>query len=222
MPPTAPEPPEPGPPDPHPGWLIRPPEPGEWPGIGAVVGAAFGADDPAEGHTVGALVDSLRRWWQQDRGFELVADAGGRVVGHVGMTRAYVDSLEKLHHVLVLSPLSVEPRWQGRGIGKALVRAALAGARDAGWPLVFLEGAPSFYPQLGFVEAGPAGFGKPSVRIPDAAFMVHATGAGPRIGGGALVYPEAFWETDTTGLRGEILRQLSPGLFEADGRGEGS
>lgn len=215
-----------GPPDtgavaPPPAWRIRPPDAADRPGITAVVGAAFGASDEAEGRTVAALVTTLRRWWSDGRGFELIAAADGTVLGHVGMTRAYVDGLEELHHVLVLSPLAVDPPWQGRGLGKALVRAALADAREAGWPLVFLEGASSFYPQLGFVEAGPAGFGKPSVRIPDAAFMVHDTGVGPRGINGALVYPEAFWSTDTTGLRGGILRQLCPALFGADGHGDG-
>lgn len=207
---------------PPPPWRIRAPEAADWPGITAVVGAAFGAGDEAEGRTAAALVTTLRRWWSAGRGFELIAEADGTVLGHVGMTRAYVDGLEELHHVLVLSPLAVDPARQGHGIGKALVRAALADAREAGWPLVFLEGAPSFYPELGFVEAGPAGFAKPSVRIPDAAFMVHDTGVGPRGINGALVYPEAFWATDTTGLRGSILRRLCPGLFADDDQTTGA
>src|SRR6185312_8727616 len=142
--------------------------------IAAVVEAAFGAADPAEGRAVADLVGVLRTWWDTGRGFELVAEAPAAtsgttdapecpaappaLVGHIGMTRAYVDGLDQLHHVLVLSPLAVAPAWQGRGIGQELVRAALAEARQAGCPLVFLEGEPAFYPRLGFVPAGPAGF----------------------------------------------------------------
>lgn len=199
----------------HPGWSIRPPA-DDADGISAVVRSAFGATDAAEGRLVSELVTTLRAWWVAGRGFELVAAAGETIIGHVGMTRAYVDSLEELHHVLVLSPLAVDPAWQGHGIGQELVRAALAGARQAGYPLVFLEGEPAFYPRLGFTEAGPAGFTKPSVRIPDAAFMVHDTGLGTAPTHGALVYPEAFWQTDTTGLRGPALRGLCPHLFAAD------
>ncbi len=204
------------------GWRIRHPVASEQAVISAVVDAAFGA---AEGRAVADLVHVLRAWWDADRGFELVAEVSaaletpGTIVGHIGMTRAYVDGLEQLHHVLVLSPLAVDPAWQGHGIGQDLVRAALAEARRAGCPLVFLEGEPAFYPRLGFIPAGPAGYTKPSVRIPDAAFMVHDTGAA-RTGpiSGALVYPGAFWQTDTTGLRGTLLRRLCPGLFPRGGR----
>lgn len=219
-----------------PGWRIRPPLASEQEPVAAVVDAAFGTADAAEGRAVADLVGVLRSWWDTGRGFELVAEvpapaatpestglpedvpgypaAPPAIVGHIGMTRAYVDGLEQLHHVLVLSPLSVDPAWQGRGIGQDLVRAALAEARRAGCPLVFLEGEPAFYPRLGFLPAGSAGFTKPSVRIPDAAFMVHDTGVA-RTGpiSGALVYPEAFWQTDTAGLRGALLRRLCPGLF---------
>jgi len=191
---------------------IRVPRPGEETRIRDLVREAFGSEAPGEGERVAVLVDALRTSWSAGRGFELVAEAGGGLAGHVGMTPAYVDGVERLHRVLVLSPLSVDAAFRGQGMGAALVEHALARARDAGCPLVFLEGAPGYYDRLGFVPAGPAGFTRPSVRIPDAAFMVVRLDPQVTVSG-ALVYPEVFWETDTVGLRGDLLRRLCPELF---------
>lgn len=52
--------------------------------------------------------------------------------------------------VLTLTPLAVAPEHQRRGIGSALVRAALDAAERMGEPLVVLEGSPRYYGRLGF------------------------------------------------------------------------
>ena len=135
------------------------------------------------------------------RGFRTLSSVGGEVVGHVGFTRGYLDSPDRLRHVLVLSPLAVRPNSQRRGVGSALVLAGVEEAARQGFQLVFLEGSPLFYSRLGFVAGGEAGFVKPSVRIPDPAFQVrHLTPEASDLTG-ALIYPEVFWETDTVGLR---------------------
>ena len=57
-----------------------------------------------------------------------------------------------------LGPMAVRPDRQGEGIGGALVRAALAGAGELGWPAVFLVGDPAYYVRFGFELAAPRGF----------------------------------------------------------------
>jgi putative acetyltransferase len=176
---------------------IRPPQPNEFATAGDVVSAAFGEHGP----TVAALVRELRKIWDRGRGFELVAVHDCVVIGHVGFTQGYLDSPDRLRNVLVLSPLGVRPEMQGGGVGAALVKAGLQLASGHGFDLVFLEGAPRLYPKLGFVEAGPEDFGKPSVRIPDRAFQVYYLTDEGRALSGALVYPDVFWELDCVGLR---------------------
>jgi putative acetyltransferase len=117
------------------------------------------------------------------------------------LTHAWLDAPRRLVDVLVLSPLAVHPDHQGRGIGRALVRAALDHARDRGAPAVFLEGSPAYYARAGFVAAGPLGFRAPSLRIPDAAFQVVRLPAWESWMTGTLVYPEVFWSHDAVGLR---------------------
>ena len=129
------------------------------------------------------------------------ADDDGAVVGHVMLSRGWVDSPRELVEVLVLSPLSVDPPRQGVGIGGELVRAALREAEAFGAPEVFLEGDPGYYARFGFRPAAGSGFTRPSVRIPDAAFQVVLLTAHEPWMTGALVYPEAFWAHDSVGLR---------------------
>lgn len=173
---------------------VRPETDVDEPVVQEVVGAAFG------GEQVPALLDALRSsvaWL----GLSFVAELEDEVVGHVSYTRGWVDAPERVVEVLVLSPLSVRPDRQRRGVGAALVRASLDLLRDRDEPLVFLEGDPGYYRRLGWHPAREWGFTPPSVRIPDPAFQavrLPAYGAGLT---GALVYPDVFWRHDCVGLR---------------------
>lgn len=125
----------------------------------------------------------------------------GEVVGHVMLTPALLDAPPRLVAVQVLSPLRVVPASQGRGVGAALIRTALARADEQQCPVVFLEGDPGYYARAGFVEAGALGFRKPSLRIPDPAFQCVLLTSHRSWMTGTLVYPEVFWRHDAVGLR---------------------
>lgn len=168
----------------------------------ALVEAAFGEDGAHVARVLAALRDTaaVRA--------ELVAEDDGVVVGHVGLSRGWLDTRERLLEVLVLSPLAVAPDRQREGIGAALVDAALAEADRLGAPATFLEGDPSYYSRRGFEPGAERGFTRPSVRIPGPAFQVALGAAYEPSMVGALVYPEAFWATDSVGLRDPLLAQL--------------
>jgi putative acetyltransferase len=159
-----------------------------------VVTAAFGAD----GETVAALAADLRVGHARA---DLVAQQDDAVVGHVLLSRSWVDAQQALVEVLVLSPLSVAPSHQRRGVGTALVAAAVDAARQLGAPALFLEGSPAYYGSRGFEPASPRGFTRPSVRIPEPAFQVAVLDAHEVWMTGALVYCEPFWAHDCVGLR---------------------
>ena len=72
---------------------------------------------------------------------------------------------------------------------------------ERGVPLVFLEGPPSYYARLGFEQAEPLGFRKPSLRIPDRAFQVFRLPAYEPEMTGTLVYAQIWWDHDAVGLR---------------------
>jgi len=128
--------------------------------IRTVVATAF--DD--HGETAG-LVDSLRNSSAFVPDLSLVATLDDVVVGHVLLTSAeLVDEGNDRHRVLVLSPLSVAPQQQRRGIGAALVRHALDCADTMGEEIVVLQGSPRYYPRFGFRDSRTLGI---SMDLPD-------------------------------------------------------
>lgn len=147
------------------------------------------------------LVNTLRATFADHPGASLVAESGGRVVGHVMFTRALLDAPRRLVDVQVLSPLAVLPEHQRQGIGSALIRHGLELMAALPVPLVFLEGPADYYARSGFTAAGGLGFRKPSLRIPEPAFQVFRLPGYEPWMTGTLVYPPAFWDHDAVGLR---------------------
>ena len=176
---------------------IRTQTPADRASVRHVVEAAFGE----KGATVAVLVESLQASDAFADGLSFVAERDGEVVGHVMLTRGWVDAPRRLVEVHVLSPLSVLPEHQRNGVGSALVAHAVAAAEAAHSPAVFLEGSPAYYPRLGFEPGTAHGFTSPSVRIPDPAFQVVTLSAHEPWMTGALVYPDRFWAMDCVGLR---------------------
>jgi putative acetyltransferase len=166
------------------------------PDVHRVVAAAF-AGRPVVADLVGALRASTA--WRP--GLSCVAVQGDDVVGHVLATRGWLDAPGALVEVLVLSPLSVRPDRQGRGIGTRLVGHLLAIAARRREPAIFLEGSPDYYARFGFESAEGAGMRRPSLRIPGPAFQIKRLPAWEPALSGTLVYREPFWAFDCVGLR---------------------
>jgi putative acetyltransferase len=168
-------------------------------GVRRVIVEAFG---PGEGEKVADLAQALTASRNHRLGI-VAEDEGGdpQIVGHVQLSRSWVDAARQLVEVLVLSPLSVLPAYQRTGVGRQLVNRAAEEARKAGAPMLFLEGNPAYYSRLGFEPALGHGFTRPSVRIPEAAFQVILLPGHEPWMTGALVYNEVFWEFDAMGLR---------------------
>ncbi|WP_369375017.1 GNAT family N-acetyltransferase [Promicromonospora sp. Populi] len=144
-------------------WTIRPERPEDFPAIREVLVAAFGDDEVADG------VDRIRESWIYRPATSLVAVSGGEVsddevVGHVMIDGCTVTGAAGERTIAMLTPLAVRPDRQRRGFGAALVRAALAGAEEAGEPLVVLEGSPRYYGALGFLPAREHGI---EMHLPD-------------------------------------------------------
>ena len=55
-----------------------------------------------------------------------------------------------------LGPFAVDDAWRGRGLGAAMIRAAVTATRDAGHDLILLVGSQSYFGPLGFSQV-PAG-----------------------------------------------------------------
>ncbi len=67
----------------------------------------------------------------------------------------------KGEEALLLGPLAVQPKLQGKGIGRALVAEGLAKAKKMGYRLCFVVGEQFYYSPYGFKLAHPLGYDMP-------------------------------------------------------------
>lgn len=176
---------------------IRPEQTADHEHVRALHAAAFGA----HARVVVGLLDALRELVTNTEGLSLVAERDGHVIGHVMFTPSLLDAPSRLVSVDVLSPVAVSPDYQRRGIGGALIKAGVDVLTMRAVPAVFLEGDPGYYSRLGFQPAGPLGFRRPSLRIPEPAFQVMRLPAYEEWMTGTLIYAHQFWDHDAVGLR---------------------
>lgn len=156
----------------------------------------------ADGGHVAGLAAALRT--RPDKQAGLVAVEDGRIVGHTQLSVSWVDARRALVEVLTLSPLSVVPDRQRRGIGTLLLDRARDAGEELDVPLLFLEGDPGYYAGRGWQSAADLGFTPPSDRIPlPACQVMPLTGYDAAWMQGALVYNDTFWAHDSVGLRGD-------------------
>ena len=174
--------------------------------VDSVISAAFTDEGENVAHLWAELEqsDALRA--------SLVAEQDGVVVGHVGLSHAWLDARRELVDVWVLSPLSVVPDRQGSGIGSRLVAAAVEAARAGDAPLLFLEGDPGYYGARGFERASEHGFAAPSSRTPEPAFQVVRFSGYEDWMTGQVIYRDVWWRHDLAGLRDPMLAEIEEGL----------
>ncbi|WFB09175.1 N-acetyltransferase [Streptomyces sp. LX-29] len=144
--------------------------------------AAF--DTPLEAD----LVDALRADPAWIDGLSLVAtDADGALVAHALLTRCHIDEAP----ALCLGPVSVRPEHQRTGAGSAVIRAALAAAKERGEHHVTVLGHPEYYPRFGFTRASTHGISL-TIEVPDEAMMALTLDAAHPLPAGTVRYAAPF------------------------------
>ena len=92
------------------------------------------------------IIDALRS--ARALTLSLVAEVDGRVVGHIAFSPVTIsDGVENWYG---LGPVSVLPKYQRRGVGKALIREGLSRLKDLNAKGCCLVGHPQYYRQFGF------------------------------------------------------------------------
>ncbi|HET8664268.1 MAG TPA: N-acetyltransferase [Nocardioides sp.] len=184
---------------------VRPEQPADREDVLRVIAAAFGDE--------GELVADIWAGLGHHKRASLVVEQGGHVLGHVGLSRAWIDARRALVETWMLSPLSVVPERQGQGIGTALVASAVGVARGNGVPALFLEGSPSYYGARGFERADRRGFLPAALeRTPRVAFQCAVLDAWEDWMTGQLIYPDIWWTHGGAGLRDPDLAEIEERL----------
>ncbi len=157
--------------------VVRSERAGDAAGVRAVHTAAFGQADEAD------LVEVLRRDGLAVAG--TVAEVDGSVVAHALLGRITVGDAP----ALALAPVGVLPEYQRRGLGSAVVRAAIEEATLLGERLVVVLGDPAYYARFGFASAADAGVTAPWSGPALQVMALSAYDGGAR---GEAVYPAPY------------------------------
>ncbi len=117
--------------------VIRDETPADLAQIAPLLIRAFNGPDEAR------LVEHLRR--DGDLTLSLVAEAAGTLIGHLALS-----PVSAALPAVALAPVAVHPAMQSRGIGGALIRAALQRFPDT---TIVVLGDPAYYARFGFTYA---------------------------------------------------------------------
>ena len=130
--------------------IIRRETAGDVAAIRQVISAAFEGDDEAD------LVERLRA--DGDLILSLVAEQDGQIVGHVAFSRLSITNDSDVTPGVSLSPVSVLPEMQRKGVGRALIEAGHDQLRRAGETAVFVLGDPAYYSRFSYSVSGADAF----------------------------------------------------------------
>ncbi|MFC7682136.1 GNAT family N-acetyltransferase [Paenibacillus sp. GCM10028914] len=143
------------------------------------------------------IVERIRAQGDYEPNLSLVADNDGAITGHIMFSYAQLIDGQKSYKVAGLAPLAVDPSYQRKGIGSALIHEGLERCRQFDIPLVFLIGHPEYYSRFDFVKAVDYGFELKQFEVPDEVFMVYEVQAGAlNRYKGELRYSKAFFNQE--------------------------
>lgn len=162
--------------------VVREETPADRRAIDVVNISAFANEDEAN------LISRLRDSAAYIPELSLVAELHTRLVGHILLSAITLVGPQGDLKLLELGPMSVVPSQSYRGIGSALVRAALAKAGSLGYPAVVVIGHPEYYRRLGFVPLSEYAI-TCTLPVPDDAVSIKELVAGAVPRAGALRYP---------------------------------
>lgn len=114
----------------------------------------------------------------------LVAESEGQVIGHIGFSPVVLSDGTPAWYGL--GPVSVLPRFQRQGVGRALIQEGLARLKALGAQGCCLVGHPGYYQQFGFTNTPELVLdGVP----PEVFFALSFDGPVPR---GTVMFHDAF------------------------------
>lgn len=145
-----------------------------------------------KGNSESKLVDAVREADYFVPGLSIVAEMGGKIVGHILFSPIKINSAAGSTPALSLAPMAVPPEYQNQGIGTALIKYGLDECRRSGYKIVVVVGHAGYYPRFGFVKAGEKGLSLP-FEAPEEVFMALELAPGALDGvKGTVEYPREF------------------------------
>jgi predicted N-acetyltransferase YhbS len=149
--------------------LIRQEKETEFPVIYDLVKVAFQTAKVSNGDEQN-FVDRLRASGNYIPELALVAEDKGELIGHVMLTKTFVNTENGQYPVLLLGPVSVVLERRNQGVGTRLIEEVFRLAQAKGHEAVILVGDPAYYHRFGFRSAVDFGITNTN-EIPDEKVM---------------------------------------------------
>jgi predicted N-acetyltransferase YhbS len=149
--------------------VIRQKKETEFPVIYDLVKVAFQTAKVSNGDEQN-FVDRLRASSNYIPELALVAADQGELIGHIMLTKTFVNTENGQYPVLLLGPVSVVLERRNQGVGTRLIEEACRLARAQGHQAVILVGDPAYYHRFGFRSAVDFGIANTN-GIPDEKVM---------------------------------------------------
>lgn len=127
------------------GMNLRPETPADYPAVNTVHIRAFG------GRLAEALIVALHRERAlYDAELSVVAELDGKIVGHALFSPQTIRLMDRDMLTVNLAPIGIDPAYQKRGVGAALMDEGHSIAQEKGYSLCFLLGHTDYYPRFGY------------------------------------------------------------------------
>lgn len=166
--------------------IIRQEASGDYDEVYGLVREAFASAEHSDGNEHD-LVAALRKSAAFVPELSLVAEVGGRIVGHILFTEATVGD----GTVLALAPLSVLPAYQKTGVGTALMEEGHRIARELGYAYSVVLGSETYYPRVGYLPADAFGIEAPE-GVPAENYLAIKLREDAAFVSGPVAYAEEF------------------------------
>ena len=101
----------------------------------------------SEGILIGNLVSDLINNTNPQDIFGYVATDNEQIIGCIFFTRLVFD---KPIEAFILSPVAVQTKYQGKGVGKKLINFGISTLKEAEVKILITYGDPNFYSKTGF------------------------------------------------------------------------
>ncbi len=132
--------------------LLRREKEAEFPAIYDLVKTAFQTAKVSNGDEQN-FVNRLRASGNYIPELAFVAEDEGKLMGHIMLTRTYVETACGQQPLLLLAPLAVVLERRSEGLGAQLIKEAFRLAKAQGHTAVVLVGDPAYYSRFGFKPA---------------------------------------------------------------------
>ncbi|MEM0991954.1 MAG: N-acetyltransferase [Bacteroidota bacterium] len=151
-------------------------------------------EHPMSDHKEQFLVERLRKSSAFISELSMVAEVGGKIVGHILLTKLKIKQETNEFDSLALAPVSVLPEFQGKGIGGKLILESHKKAKALGHKSIVLLGHEKYYPRFGYEQAAKYGIELPFEVPKENCMVIELVENGLNGVRGMVEYPKEFSE----------------------------